>query len=415
MTSFPSPQERPRAWPLLFFGLFAIFAVTAGALAGFGFHPITNGASPMSAANLPTLVVASEVALASFALVAALVSRDRIVDRLRLRGSRLPLVQTALLVLVGGALGQLVLAVFVAARVHVSGVMVEMGNAVQQSRESGGVAAVAVIMTPFPPIAEELFFRGFLQTRLTQRFGRLTGIAVASFAFAVFHFDLHQGLVALTLGLWLGVLLELTGSIVVVIAAHALNNAIGLVMPLSNVTGVAFYVAGAALLVVAVVGAIAMRRAFVRTPPEAVPALPEGVGAGWAIARWMILIAYMFVMLILAGWGAYRSADAWIPKPAQPATSIEPLVAAAERDGATFDDLKALDDALAREGRHDEIVTHWTRYIDAHPDDARALFERGGALSHLRRMNEAVDDCEAACRLGLASACEVAKRLAQRR
>jgi membrane protease YdiL (CAAX protease family) len=76
------------------------------------------------------------------------------------------------------------------------------------------------------PIGEELFFRGMLQTFAAGR-SRKTwlGIIVASTAFAMVHFTQPETLPALfVLGLILGVVYELTGSLIPPIAIHALFN-----------------------------------------------------------------------------------------------------------------------------------------------------------------------------------------------
>lgn len=77
------------------------------------------------------------------------------------------------------------------------------------------------------PIAEELFFRGILQTML-QRLSRSrwTGIIAAGLLFGLAHADLPQVIPALTVfGIILGILYENRGSLIAPIIAHALFNA----------------------------------------------------------------------------------------------------------------------------------------------------------------------------------------------
>jgi membrane protease YdiL (CAAX protease family) len=77
----------------------------------------------------------------------------------------------------------------------------------------------------FPGIGEEAFFRGMMLKRLRARLPRWPAIVVTAIAFGVIHLDLVQGSFAVLLGLYLGWLVERTGSVRPAMAAHALNNA----------------------------------------------------------------------------------------------------------------------------------------------------------------------------------------------
>ena len=68
-----------------------------------------------------------------------------------------------------------------------------------------------------------------------------------------------------------------------------------------------------------------------------------------------------------------------------------------------------LDGALAVQKRFPEIIRMWDAYIERHPDDARAYYERGGARKHAKRA-DASDDLVRACELGMAEACNVVER-----
>jgi membrane protease YdiL (CAAX protease family) len=86
------------------------------------------------------------------------------------------------------------------------------------------LALVAVGLAP--AFAEEVFFRGFLQTMLAHRWGRAPAVVASAAAFGFFHFDLAQGAVAFFAGLLLGWATDRFGSIRPCIAAHATNNAL---------------------------------------------------------------------------------------------------------------------------------------------------------------------------------------------
>jgi membrane protease YdiL (CAAX protease family) len=85
------------------------------------------------------------------------------------------------------------------------------------------------------PIAEEILFRGFLQSWYVQLLGRFGGIVVASLLFASFHFSGSQGwnnvellLSLFILSCYIGFIYERQQSIWAPIALHATFNAISI-------------------------------------------------------------------------------------------------------------------------------------------------------------------------------------------
>ncbi len=76
-----------------------------------------------------------------------------------------------------------------------------------------------------------------------------------------------------------------------------------------------------------------------------------------------------------------------------------------------FATIQQLDYALARNRSYARVIELWTAYLGRHPDDARALFERGGAYYNSGHRTEASADAEKACQLGLDQACAVAKQM----
>ena len=80
---------------------------------------------------------------------------------------------------------------------------------------------------------------------------------------------------------------------------------------------------------------------------------------------------------------------------------------------AAPDDLRAnqaLDYALAKENRFEEIVGLWTRYLARHDEDGRAHMERAGTYNHLGRRAEMIADLERACELGITEGCARLRR-----
>lgn len=73
---------------------------------------------------------------------------------------------------------------------------------------------------------EEIFFRGYMQARLRERWPPPAAVVVSSSAFAILHVDtsfVHVAL-ALALGLYLGFVAELSGSTLPAIVCHVVNN-----------------------------------------------------------------------------------------------------------------------------------------------------------------------------------------------
>jgi membrane protease YdiL (CAAX protease family) len=90
------------------------------------------------------------------------------------------------------------------------------------ARLVAGLGAIALA----PALAEEGFFRGFIQTSLAARWGRWPAVAATAAAFGLFHVDPVQATLAFVAGLFLGWLVEHLGGLRPSIAAHAANNAI---------------------------------------------------------------------------------------------------------------------------------------------------------------------------------------------
>ena len=84
--------------------------------------------------------------------------------------------------------------------------------------------AVVLAIGVAPGIAEELLFRGYIQTRFSQRWGVGWGVLWTALLFGVMHLDFIHGVFAFALGVYLGYLTEWTGSIVPAMICHAANN-----------------------------------------------------------------------------------------------------------------------------------------------------------------------------------------------
>jgi uncharacterized protein len=83
-----------------------------------------------------------------------------------------------------------------------------------------------VVFGPIAGAAEELFFRGYMQTRLGEAWGATRAVVVTAACFGLLHLDLsgvHMAL-AFAMGLYLGFIVERTGSVLPAIVCHVVNN-----------------------------------------------------------------------------------------------------------------------------------------------------------------------------------------------
>ena len=98
------------------------------------------------------------------------------------------------------------------------------------------IVAAAVLVVGITPLAEEIFFRGFLFGGLRGRLSFLPSAAIASAAFALLHPPLQLGIVIFFVGFGFAALYEWRGSLVVNIAAHMGFNLIGFTFIVMNRT-----------------------------------------------------------------------------------------------------------------------------------------------------------------------------------
>ncbi|MBN2543081.1 CPBP family intramembrane metalloprotease [bacterium] len=81
-----------------------------------------------------------------------------------------------------------------------------------------------LVISILPGICEEFLFRGYIQTGLVKKWGKVWGVLVASLLFAVFHLDPYRFLGVFILGIILGIIFVSTGSLLLSMLAHVLIN-----------------------------------------------------------------------------------------------------------------------------------------------------------------------------------------------
>jgi membrane protease YdiL (CAAX protease family) len=76
--------------------------------------------------------------------------------------------------------------------------------------------------------SEEVFFRGFMQSRLREHWSPVAAVLTSSLAFAALHADVSavHMVLALALGVYLGFVVEMSGSTLPAIVCHVVNNVV---------------------------------------------------------------------------------------------------------------------------------------------------------------------------------------------
>jgi membrane protease YdiL (CAAX protease family) len=85
---------------------------------------------------------------------------------------------------------------------------------------------LSIIVAIVPAFVEEMFFRGYLQRRLLQRWSPKVAIGISSLLFSLIHYDSwHHVVAVMPLAVLLGVVAYRSGSIWPCVALHMLHNA----------------------------------------------------------------------------------------------------------------------------------------------------------------------------------------------
>ncbi len=139
-------------------------------------------------------------------------------------------------------------------------------------RGTGGpdLFAVIVVIGVFAGAAEEVFFPGYMQTRLREWWRPSIAIVATSVGFGLLHLEWIHALIALALGLYLGFITEASGSALPAIVCHVVNNVLFTLLSATVQPTYAFWpnaiaLAGAGLVFLAVM--LYLRRALNVPPP----------------------------------------------------------------------------------------------------------------------------------------------------
>ena len=231
------PPKPPRVWTV--FVLYVLCSIVGvgvgvgafiiGMLIEQGTEPfgdpsqLANGPLPLLAFVL--MFVALELTLFGGVIAAALLSPIGLCERIRLRRSHISVVGYFVMLVGILATGQVLDS-------SLALLEIEPGEALEQMSEffasvhGEALVILALAVGLFAAFGEEFLCRGYIQTRLSRRWGSLSAVLIASLLFGILHFDVVHSTMAFFIGLYLGFLAERTGSIWPCIVCHALNNII---------------------------------------------------------------------------------------------------------------------------------------------------------------------------------------------
>ncbi|MGH7179823.1 MAG: lysostaphin resistance A-like protein [Tepidisphaeraceae bacterium] len=167
--------------------------------------------------------LATAICCASIALLGAGLSPMPWRQRLMVRRSRTSWATLFLLVLGTIVLGQTLSASMGLAGVYDIWAVPGSGRALAGLRGSQ-LALTLLVTAGAAAIGEELFFRGFMLTRLTDRWGFAPAVMVTSVLFGILHMNMPHAIFATGFGLYLGWIVHRSGSIRPAILCHATNN-----------------------------------------------------------------------------------------------------------------------------------------------------------------------------------------------
>ena len=217
----------PRVWPVFLAYLLAVLTIIVASLAAIGALRVVSPEVPDAEllAGVTGLIAGGLASAIALVLTVALVSQPFDAASLRLLPGRETGPDLAAAVLGMLALGQSLDSIAMLTGLGRQGSMPSIRHALTGVRGADLFAAV-VVLGLMAGAAEELFFRGYMQTRLRAAWRPGAAIVVTSAAFGLLHMEWIHATMAFVLGLYLGAITERTGSALPAIVCHVVNNSL---------------------------------------------------------------------------------------------------------------------------------------------------------------------------------------------
>ena len=217
----------PRVWPVFLAYLLAVLTIILASLAALGAlraaHPDVPDTELLG--GVLGLIAGGFASSTALVLTVALVSQPFDAAALRLGPGRETGADLAAAVLGMLALGQVLDSATMLAGFGRVGSMPAIRRALTgiSGAELFGAVMVLGLMAG---AAEEVFFRGYMQTRLRLAWRVGPAIVVSSAAFALLHMEWIHAAMAFVLGLYLGAVTERVGSALPAMVCHVANNSV---------------------------------------------------------------------------------------------------------------------------------------------------------------------------------------------
>jgi len=217
----------PRVWPIFLVYVAAFVGIVAASLLAIAVvHDLYPDLSPQAVLQaLPGLIAGGLASSSVLALTAVVATRPLQPAALRLLPGRERGVDLAAMIVGTLALGQALDSATMLAGLGQQGTLAVIRRALQGASGPDLFNAVIVIGL-MAGAAEEVFFRGYMQTHLRARWPAPLAVAVTSACFGLLHLEWLHAILAFILGLYFGALTEMTGSALPAVACHVINNVI---------------------------------------------------------------------------------------------------------------------------------------------------------------------------------------------
>ena len=217
----------PRVWPVFLAYLIAVLTIILASLAALGALRAANPdvPDPELMGGVLGLIAGGLASSTALVLTVALVSQPFDATALRLMPGRETGVDLVAAVLGMLSLGQALDSISMLTGLGQRGSMPAIRKALT-GVDGADLFAAVVVLGLMAGAAEEVFFRGYMQSRLRLAWRAAPAIAVTSAAFALLHMEWIHAAMAFVLGLYLGTLTERTGSALPAIVCHVVNNSV---------------------------------------------------------------------------------------------------------------------------------------------------------------------------------------------
>lgn len=240
----PPPVPKPHIWPCLIVAIIVlpialVIAGTVLVMAAFLDGGPEVLSTPMrlqkwlgeyseTRLGLLVLVLPGQAVFLCMALGAALISPQRLTRRLGLRRGPLPLWTWIVFIIATPVVG-LASSQVLSLMVDEMSDQLKMMENMMQAHADGFLLGLILIVAVVPGVVEELMFRGYLQTRLAERWNAVPAIVVSAIFFSLAHMDPLHMLGVIPLGLWLGAVAWRADSVWPAMFCHSANNAVAVV------------------------------------------------------------------------------------------------------------------------------------------------------------------------------------------